>query len=393
MKITVLLLGLFACSYFSFSQQNDEKNFFTVNNDTIELYLNEAGYITTKSKAAFYRKAKIDSENFNYSGIVIDYLMNNQKTYECNYIKNILSGIVRCYYPNGKLKYNGYFNKSNKDSTWIFYYDNGNIEKVVQITDSIPYIKEFYKRNGTIVFNNGNGKYKGVIKFNTEDPLECFISGKIINGKMEGAWNWRGDYCHGIEYFKDGKYIRSENWGLNDGFVEPRVVSLFGVDPHENVNFFRFVAYPQERNKNDVVFKGVPIVFTSKDIASTVYINTSDSSNQSLKYKKSVDLNMTFTNDFTKYVSEVINENRLNNFWCFIQFTVTTNNKVENTNIYTNNEIVNQCLIKYLSNVIDFETAKTNNEPIACNVYLNFYFENGIIYIPEYSFDNLMLKF
>jgi len=390
MKI-ILLLGFLLLTFFSFSQPNEKMLFFNVDKDTIIFYLNDVGDITTKSTAVFYRKARLESGSFNYSGIVKDYYMNKQIAYECNYTNNNLNGSVKSYYSNGQLKYTGYFNNSYKDSIWLYYYDNGNIEKVVQFKDSIPYVKEFYKENGKNVFNNGNGNFKSVISYSYKHPLKCTISGKIVNGKIDGSWHWKSNYCSGIDYFNDGKYIRSEDFGIKFSPL-PQAVSLLGFDLHENVDVFKFIALPQEKNKSNMVLNGVPLVFKNTDIVTSFSLNSSNPINQPLKYKGSSSLNKEFSNELTNLISGLITQNQINDFWCFIQFTVTSDSNLENIHISSNNNIIDQSINKYLTDINEFEAARMNNGVVDCNVYLNLYFENDKLYIPEYYYDGLMIN-
>jgi|GEM_PF-1536684 Uncharacterized protein conserved in bacteria len=387
----LLFFLLVAFSFPAFSQQKDENIFFNTNNDTLVLYFNAGGNITTKLNAVFYRKAILDKEVFNYNGTVSDYFINNQKAYECNFSSKELNGIVRCFYSNGNLQYIGHFNNYNKDSVWTYYYDNGNIEKVIQFMDSIPIIKELYKRNSKVVFNNGNGRYISKILY-SDAPLECTITGKVVNGKMEGAWHWTGTYAQGIEYYSNGKYVRTENYGLNDGFKNPRIISITGFDPHENVNIFDFFTLPQESIQRDMTLKGIPFAFKGNQIATSISFNSSSSNNLPLKYKTSSNLKKEFSWDFSNHLSKVIKSNQINFFWCFIQFEVNKNNQVKNISVYSNNEIIELDIKKYLSNITDFESARINNEDVTCDIYLNLYFENNTLYIPNYHYGNIIFN-
>ena len=159
----IFVIGFLFNITLGFSQQNHEIFFTKFKNDTLIFYLDEVGDLTTKSNAFLYRKAYIDNKDFIYEGQVVDYYIENSKAYECHYRRGILSGEVKCFYKNGLLKYHGYYNESLKDSLWIFYYDNGNKEKIVRYRNDVPFLKEYYKKNGKPVFVEGNGKYKGTI--------------------------------------------------------------------------------------------------------------------------------------------------------------------------------------------------------------------------------------
>jgi hypothetical protein len=272
---------------------NTGVNFFTVQSDTLTFYLNGAGEVTNESRAVIIRKARLDKNVFNYSGTVTDYYLNNQKAYEFNCNEKGINGPVKSYFPNGLLKYEGSFKNNNKDGLWKFYYDNGRFEKLVMFKDTFPpSVIEYCKQNGKMVFNGGNGNYSGRIKFGNLDnlhTLECLISGKIVNGKMEGAWKWTSKTCHGIDYFLNGHFINSENYGITEFSSPPRAVSLMGLELHENVSLFKFISIPKEVNNEDVVVKGIPVTISSNYIASHVsFIDNND--NRPLTYDKTVDL-------------------------------------------------------------------------------------------------------
>lgn len=383
-KFLILLFSAF--STFSYSQSKIQNSFFSVHRDTLLFNINEEGEITTASKAAFYRKAKLDPNVFIYSGKLCDYYMNNQKAYECNCIHNKLNGSVKSFYPNGKLKYCGYYKNSVKDSIWTFYYDNGNKEKVIHFSNNIPSVKELYKPNGKMVFNDGNGKFKSTIRYSKE-PLDCTISGKISHGKMEGAWHWQGKYAQGIEYFKDEEYVKTEDYGLNDGFNNPRIISITGFDPHENIAIFDFIAIPQEDNTNDMKLTGVPVTFKSKDIATSVSLNSSGN-NIPLRYKGSPNLRDSFSNDLLIQK----NNNQINDFWCFIQFTINENNKIENINTYSNKKEISEAVKAYLIDNENFNAPVINNKTVKCDVYLNVFSTDNTLYIPDYRYNNSMLN-
>lgn len=354
----LIICSLFLYTISSFSQKNDGIKFFKVINDTILFYLNDVGDITIKSNANFYRKSCIDKINFIYSGQIVDYYPNNQKAYECFSDMGILSGDVKYYYKNGKLKLHGFYNNSLKDSIWTFYYNNGNIEKIVFYKSNIPSLKEFYKKNGNIIFNNGNGKYKGSIISGYKQTTKYNISGNIKNGKFDGKWNLTGS-TNAVEYFENGNFIKGSSYGLV--YTTDPKINLFGFDLHENVDFFKFIAVP----KTD--FKQI-------------------SFSQMFKYKGSNNLNSNLRSELIDYLIEIDNENNLLNYWCFIQFNIDKSNNIENINAYSNNDVIADNIEHFISNLKGFETAKPSNQPVDCAVYLFFYLENNKLYFPEYYF-------
>lgn len=387
MNKLLLTLTLTTLSILSYSQVEISDNFFRVNHDTITFFLNENGDITVKSKAVLLRKAKLDSSSFSYSGNVSDYFINNKKTYEASYYNNKPNGNVKCYYLNGNLKYNGYYNNYIRDSIWTFYYDNGNVEKVILYNNNIPLVKEFYKKNGKMVFDDGNGKFRTTIRYGKE-PLECRISGRIRNGKMDGGWYWKGDNAHGKEYFKNGEYIKTETYGLNDGYNDPRIISITGYDIHENIAIFDFIAIPSESDKNSKRLKGIPVTFKSKDIETSVSFNSSSSSNQPLKYRDSPNIREMFSNDIINHIFKEKNNKQKNNFWLIIQFSISEDSKIENIMTFSNNIDTDQVIQEFLKSNNNFKAPIINSHYVNCNIYLSILYMDNTLYIPNYRYNN-----
>ena len=141
-----------------------------------------------------------------------------------------------------------------------------------------------------------------------------------------------------------------------------------------------------------MTLKGIPFAFKGNQIATSISFNSSSSNNLPLKYKTSSNLKKEFSWDFSNHLSKVIKSNQINFFWCFIQFEVNKNNQVKNISVYSNNEIIELDIKKYLSNITDFESARINNEDVTCDVYLNLYFENNTLYIPNYHYGNIIFN-
>lgn len=360
--LTALLLIYTATT---FAQQNDELNFFNIDNDTIIFYLDNVGSITTKSNAQFYRKSQIDNKNFIYKGIVEDFYLNKQKAFQYEFQNGNLAGKTMCYYPNGQLKYQGFYKNSQKDSTWNFYYENGNIEKDVNFKSDIPYVTDYYTVKGKCVFLNGNGKYTGKIISGYKQATEYKVSGNIKNGKMEGKWNWRnvkvGNNTYATEYFENGKFIKGNSYGLE--YTEDPKISLLGFNLHENVDVLKFFAVLNSKSQN----------FQFSKI---------------LKYKNSNDLNKTFTPELIDFLNKANNKYNLTDYWCFIQFKINKSNKINSVNIFSNENKISNDIKQFISQTDGFETAQVNNENIDCSVYLCLLLEDGKIYIPKYSLNS-----
>ncbi len=359
-KAIVLVLILNTIS--SFSQRNDEDIFFKLRGDTIMFYLDNVADITVKSNAYFHRTVCIDEQDFEYTGKVVDTFIDNGRAYECFYSKGHLSGEVRCFNPDGNLRYDGFFKNSLKDSVWTFYYENGNVEKIINFNNNEPYLKEFYKSNGKGVFVDGNGKYTGRINYVYKQTSECRISGNIKNGKMDGSWRWKElSSGGGIDYFENGKYIKSESYGLDP--FDSQKISLLGYDLHEKVEVFKFMAVPSSRGKNHIV-------------------------SRSLKYKNTFNLNESFATELVSFLTEINKKESLPDYWTFVQFKVNCKNDTENIIVHSNNKLASHSIKKFISELNGFEAAKPNNNPLDCAIYLCLFHENGKIILPKYNFNS-----
>jgi len=347
----------------SFSQQKEKVSFFNVSNDTITFYLNEVGDITTKKKASYYRKTQIDRNSFNYSNSISDFYMNGQIAFCTNIINGFLNGKVSAFYKDGTKKFNGFYSKSLKDGLWNFYYSNGNLEKVVMFNLDKPCVKEFYKRNGKLVFDNGNGKYKGRIISGFKQTTAYTISGEIVNGMFDGKWSWTGNNTNAVEYFDNGNFIKGSSYGFEYA-TDPKI-SLTGFNLHEKADIFKFIAIPNS-SENSYLFK------------------------QMLKYQNSNDLNTTFSIELKNYLSLLNEENNILNYWCFIQFEITDNNKLENIFVYSNNEIISSKIQEFIQNLTGFESPKPNDNSVNCSIYISLFSDNGVITIPQYNFNSGM---
>jgi Uncharacterized protein conserved in bacteria len=291
--------------------------------------------------------------------------MNNQKAFQFEFQNGNLTGKTMCYYPNGKLKYQGFYKNSQKDSLWKFYYDNGNIEKKVIFKSDIPYVTDYYSINGKSIVSNGHGKYTGKIISGYKQTTEYKVSGNIINGKMEGKWEWRNikdrNNTYAVEYFEDGKFIKGNSYGLE--YTEDPKISLLGFNLHENVDVLKFFAILNSKSQN---FKFSKV----------------------LKYKNSNDLNKTFAPELIEYLNQINRKYNLTNYWCFIQFRINRNNIIEDVDVYSNENNISSEIKQFILKSEGFETAYVNKETVDSSVYLCLLLENGKIYLPKYSLNS-----
>ena len=75
----------------------------------------------------------------------------------------------------------------------------------------------------------------------------------------------------------------------------------------------------------------------------------------------------------------------LSNYWCFIQFRITKDNKQDNVDIYSNESKISKDIQDFILNSTEFQTIKPNDIPVDCSIYLCLFVEDGKINVPEYS--------
>ncbi len=384
MKKLLPFLLLFS-TIMSFSQ-NVETCFFKRNDAGLMFFLDEIGDVTTSSSASYYRLALpyIYNGRLLYSGPANDYFLNNEKAWECTYIKGVLSGEVKSYYQNNQIKYRGFFSHALRDSTWTFFYKNGNVEKIVHFTNDIPFIKEFYRNNGKPVFVDGNGKYSSSIICEFKNTSSFKISGSIKNGKIDGRWQWSDTRMSGSDLFKDGNYIKSLTPGAQ------QMVSLIGFDLHENVDLLKFIAIPRNNTETqkDIKISGIPVNFSDTDFEKSSYFDLSNPNNQPLKYKNSVYLDKTLAPEISGSLLELVKANQVKKIWCFIQFVVNEKSLIENIVVQSNNDLITNKLTQLISNITGFEAVKSDAQYIKCDIYLCCFYDNDHLNFPDYNYNN-----
>ncbi len=338
-----------------------------LNDGSIKFFFNTSGNLTIKSRADFFRVTKFD-QNLGYVGNIVDYYTNGDTAFSVECVKGEFEGEVKKYYPNGKINYHGFFKKSLKDSTWRHYFNNGQLDKIIEYKNETGFLKEAYKKNGKILVQNGNGKYKGTLVPNTQMGVKYHISGEIKEGKMNGKWIWSGSRRSGKEYFNKGEFLISKS---DLGFVDQtNLITLTDFDFHEALVLFRFFSTPQTLS-----------TINSRHISAIKL----GSPNDMLKYNSDVNLNQTLVVELKKFIHLSDEKSELSNFWGFVQLSISAESEVSDIKVITNNKNAEETLTGFFSSLKDFETTKVNNEPTKCYIYLSLLYHNGQLYIPNYS--------
>jgi len=161
------------------------------------------------------------------------------------------------YYQTGELKATGKYVNQQKDSTWMYYHDNGH-----------PLAEEFYfngKREGTwkIFYSNGKIAEEKNYTDNIEhgDWIEYYESGKIKSkstydkGRMEGKRYFY--YENGLTKIL-GNYSRDVRHGVwmyynEDGTTKKKEEYNFGKRIDENKDDFMIIDDTLNREKKDIL--------------------------------------------------------------------------------------------------------------------------------------------
>jgi antitoxin component YwqK of YwqJK toxin-antitoxin module len=94
------------------------------------------------------------------------------------------------FHPSGKLNRKGIYESSRYANRWIYYFENGVVERIVNYQNGQPNgVTKVYNDKAFLIQEGayGNGLEEGVWKFyNPEGVLE--YSGQYESGKPVGVW-------------------------------------------------------------------------------------------------------------------------------------------------------------------------------------------------------------
>lgn len=195
-------------------------------------------------------------------------LVTNSKT---NDINLQYEGGYIGYFPSGRKKSTGRFEKGNPIGHQIEYYPNGKI-----------YITKNYLRDGKVFFGdcrdstgnalteNGNGKW---VQYNS-DFTEVIAEGNVENGKEEGEWY--GSVNTDVNFktlFHQGDIINSDTFdkpGADSAFTKVDVDPEFSGGREALLRFLgRSIRYPVDAIKGNIQGKVIISFVIEKDGALT----------------------------------------------------------------------------------------------------------------------------
>jgi antitoxin component YwqK of YwqJK toxin-antitoxin module len=134
-------------------------------------------------------------------------------------------GLWKEYYPDGKLKATGVYNKDEREGVWKFYYPSGQLEQVGAYLNGEPdSVWKWYHANGQLMREENfyNGLSDGLMtEYNADGKV--IIQGDYIEGKREGKWFYdEGDNRD------EGEYVEGMRNGLWESFYPDGSLSFEG---------------------------------------------------------------------------------------------------------------------------------------------------------------------
>lgn len=216
--------------------------FFEKNGDSVVLYLNCEGSLTTNRNASYKRVTYFDKDRIASQGKVTDYYYPKETIAFTTYYENgLYNGSFEYFYKSGNINISGFYKNNTRDSIWNFYYDNNSIEKKIDFRFSLPKLFEFYNKKGEPVFLDGNGMYKGIANEKSSSCENHQIKGELKNGLMNGKWSINFGYSESTEVFENGKFIRGYENNYNRTYDNESLIHPTGFPYFENIAFLNYL--------------------------------------------------------------------------------------------------------------------------------------------------------
>jgi TonB family protein len=189
-------------------------------------FFNKEGETCTEDQAAYYRVAT-KSEEGKLSGLVKEYYLNGKIRKITEYEACNREGREISYYPNGQQETERRFENDRQMGLSQFWYANGQLKEMgtVEVREKqdissssriyIYRIESYYDSTGQKLVDAGNGDY---VSFHEKGGI--FRKGNYTGGYQQGQWQEyypdgklnfsekfdQGELVEGIRYDKDGSY-------------------------------------------------------------------------------------------------------------------------------------------------------------------------------------------
>lgn len=221
-RFFLIILGIFQ---FSFIVKSQEK---------IQLYYNWDWEITQKDKAAYFREAEYDLNNFKLDGKVIERGMSGNLIMEGNYSNGLKNGKFTFYFKDGQIESKGEYFDNNRVGNWEYYYPTGKLKQIIFFSNGRANMEfaviEYYDREGKQLVKNGTGKWvNDSIRtglFDKTSPKR--LTGEFKDSLKVGNWELRrisdNKFMHS-ERFKKGRFVEASVF-----VTQPKSVKKEGIN-------------------------------------------------------------------------------------------------------------------------------------------------------------------
>lgn len=372
-KYYILLMILISniCIAQKFTVRDNKYWFYEFRHDnTIKAYFNEIGVPACKTCAHYFRISKIDEHYFMFVGNTKDYYMDSTLYFE-GFIDSIgfYSGTAKYFYPNGKLMEKGIYKNGVRDSIWTYYYNNGNIKRVVDFSQNQSKLVDFYSRRGKQMVTNGTGKYKDNLKLGFLTTYETIVEGEMKSGNFDGEWTLKNSFygkLDGIEYYNKGTFIKGVSISLfgDSTYSKKPLLTFYEYVPQEKMNLYRF----------SLICPGFRVSPPS--------------------YKDDYTLSSSFYPELIKNIENQVDVKNLENQWFIVTFNINETKQLNNFQIKSSlkNEILSQTITQIVKSMTDWTREgvlndKTFNYPF----YIVIALENGKLILPAYHIYTFIL--
>lgn len=295
-----------------------QNHFFNLSDsNTIKVFFDYSGDITIEKYADFYRISRIDKNGFFFDGEFTDYDISNKKVFTASFKDGKLNGNGQYFYKNGITKESGYFANGIRDSVWNFYYENGDLDRVIKFNKGNPNIISQFNNKGIQVIKDGTGEYKGEFyKANGKNELYK-ISGNLTNGKLDGKWK-----VHGItmEKFSNGKFIEGFDVIEYKNPQQIHIQNILGYYCHENIDLFQ----------------------------NNYFCNSCIKDESWALYSVNGNINSTIYKNFLFKFSKILDSLNIPDYEEIIEFETSANGSISNVNSLGSTQIINNSIIENL---------------------------------------------
>jgi len=355
-KIFFIAIFIFSISYCKSYSQKD-LYFEKIGEDSIKMFLDESGSITTLDRSTFYRVGKLDSLNFSFTGDFYDYSIKNELIFIGKLKKSKLNGLAKIF-KNGELLELGSYKNDKRDSIWNFY-NNSKLEKKLDFSGEQVKLCELYSEKGESKIENGVCNYKDRI-INGPYAIAVPIKGKFTNGQLDGKWTIG---TANTEYFKNGKFEKGINNTFGQEYNDKSLLLLVNFYSSEYISFYyNFYSFPKKNNFNGML--------------------------TSPKFDGNYLLEETF---FTKLKNAIIQKLEIKNksSYYLIEFQISSEGNICNLNIFCPNKKNNTSSIELIMKDLGkWESIQYNDRYYECNFFFPIIIDNNTVTFPKYTGNN-----